>query len=121
MSTTAFLDKLDYRQLQFCRDECDRRIKAIQEEEKKVAWAVTDRGLIFGWFRTEDYLKAVELLARKAAERWERADKENPELQKFYLSITSFMQDTERVKSLIRYRDFAWFMRLLCGGSNTEP
>ena len=39
MSTTAFLDKLDYRQLQFCRDECDRRIKAIQEEEKKVAWA----------------------------------------------------------------------------------
>ncbi|WP_413177679.1 hypothetical protein [Escherichia coli] len=49
MSTTAFLDKLDYRQLQFCRDECDRRIKAIQEEEKKVAWAVTDRGLIFGW------------------------------------------------------------------------
>ena len=49
------------------------------------------------------------------------ADKENPELQKFYLSITSFMQDTERVKSLIRYRDFAWFMRLLCGGSNTEP
>lgn len=35
MSTTAFLDKLDYRQLQFCRDECDRRIKAIQEEEKK--------------------------------------------------------------------------------------
>lgn len=71
MSTTAFLDKLDYRQLQFCRDECERRIRAIQEEEKKVAWAVTDRGLIFGWFRTEDYLKAVELLARKAAERWE--------------------------------------------------
>ena len=35
--------------------------------------------LIFGWFRTEDYLKAVELLAREAAERWERADKENPE------------------------------------------
>lgn len=79
MSTTAFLDKLDYRQLQFCRDECERRIRTIQEEEKKVAWAVTDRGLIFGWFRTEDYLKAVELLARKAAERWERADKENPE------------------------------------------
>lgn len=57
MSITAFLDKLDYRQLQFCRDECERRIRAIQE----------------------DYLKAVELLARKAAERWERADKENPE------------------------------------------
>lgn len=29
MSTTAFLDKLDYRQLQFCRDECERRIRAI--------------------------------------------------------------------------------------------
>ncbi len=44
------------------------------------------------------------------------ADRENPELQKFYLSITSFMQDTARVKSLIQYRDFTWFMRLLCGG-----
>lgn len=51
----------------------------LSRGRKKVAWAVTDRGLIFGWFRTEDYLKAVELLARKAAERWERADKENPE------------------------------------------
>lgn len=50
-----------------------------RRKKKKVAWAVTDRGLIFGWFRTEDYLKAVELLARKAAERWELADKENPE------------------------------------------
>ncbi|EKT7569727.1 hypothetical protein A8N28_004415 [Salmonella enterica] len=79
MSTTEFLDKLDYEQLKFCRDECNDRIRAIQEEEKKVAWAVTDGGVNFGWFRTEDYPKAVELLTRKAAERWERADKENPE------------------------------------------
>lgn len=42
------------------------------------------------------------------------ADNDNPELQKFYLSITSFMQDTARVKSLIQCRDFTWFMRLLC-------
>ena len=48
------------------------------------------------------------------------ADGENPELQKFYLSITSFMQDTARVKSLIQCRDFAWFMRLLCGGPGSE-
>ena len=43
------------------------------------------------------------------------ADGEHPELQKFYLSITSFMQDTARVKSLIQCRDYSWFMRLLCG------
>ena len=43
------------------------------------------------------------------------ADDEHPELQKFYLSITSFMQDTARVKSLIQCRDYPWFMRLLCG------
>ncbi|MGY9228330.1 hypothetical protein ACTM34_23465 [Citrobacter freundii] len=79
MSTTEFLDKLDYEQLKFCRDECNDRIRAIQEGEKKVAWSVTDGGVNFGWFRTEDYPKAVELLTRKAAERWERADKENPE------------------------------------------
>lgn len=50
------------------------------------------------------------------------ADQDNPELQKFYLSITSFMQDTARVKSLIQSRDFAWFMRLLCGeGTDKKP
>lgn len=79
MSTTDFLKKLDYDQLRFCRDKCNEMIRSIQEEEKKVAWAVTDGGINFGWFRTDDYLKAVELLAREAAERWERADKENPE------------------------------------------
>lgn len=47
-------------------------------------------------------------------------EQEHPELQNFYLSITSFMQDTDRVKSLIVYRDFAWFMQLLCGGA-TRP
>lgn len=78
MSTTGFLDQLDYTQLKFCRDECIERIQAIEEEEKKVAWAVTDGGINFGWFRTEDYPKAVECLASVAAERWEDADKENP-------------------------------------------
>ena len=97
MSTTAFLDKLDYRQLQFCRDECERRIRAIQEEEKKVAWAVTDRGLIFGWFRTEDYLKAVELLARKAAERWELADKENPETKIHDRNVSTYDKSAQIV------------------------
>lgn len=79
MSTTEFLGKLDYEQLKFCRDECNDRIRAIQEREKKVAWVVTDGRVNFGCFRTEDYPKAVEFLTRKAAERWERADKENPE------------------------------------------
>ena len=36
MSTTNYLDSLDYDQLKFCRDECEARIRAIQEEEKKV-------------------------------------------------------------------------------------
>ena len=78
-STPEFLNKLDYRQLQFCRDECEARIKAIEEEEKKVAWAVTDGQINYGWYRTEDYLKAVEGLAREAEERWKQEDKSNPE------------------------------------------
>lgn len=79
LSTTEFLDRLDYEQLKFCREMCNERIRAIQEGEKKVAWVVTDGGVNFGWFRTEDYPKAVNLLALKAAERWAEADKENPE------------------------------------------
>ncbi|ECW8324447.1 hypothetical protein F3240_17240 [Salmonella enterica] len=78
MSTTNFLDSLDYEQLKFFRDECEARIRAIKEEEKKVAWAVTDGGINFGWFRTEDYPKAIECLAAAAAERWADADKGNP-------------------------------------------
>lgn len=45
-STPEFLNKLDYRQLQFCRDECEARIKAIEEEEKKVAWRLLMAKLI---------------------------------------------------------------------------
>lgn len=78
MSTIEFLSKLSHHQLLFCRDECDKRIRAIQAEEKKVAWAVTDGGINVGWFRTEDYPKAVECLAAEAAERWKEADQENP-------------------------------------------
>ncbi|WP_154905063.1 hypothetical protein [Klebsiella michiganensis] len=82
MSTTEFLDKLDYEQLKFCRDKCEEMIRAIQEEEKKVAWAVTDGAINFGWYRTEDYLKAVECLTREAENRWKEEtaeDKRNPE------------------------------------------
>ena len=78
-STPEFLDRLNYEQLKLCRELCNERIRAIQEGEKKVAWVVTDGGVNFGWFRTEDYPKAVDLLALKAAERWAEADKENPE------------------------------------------
>lgn len=79
MATTDFLNKMDYDQLLFCRDECNKRIDAIQQEEKKVAWAVTDGGVNFGWFRTEDYLKAVDCLGSVAAERWNESDKESPD------------------------------------------
>lgn len=78
MSTTEFLETLSLDQLKHHRDKCNERIRAIQEEDKIVAWAVTDGGINYGWFRTEDYPKAVELLARKAAELWAQADKENP-------------------------------------------
>ena len=86
LSTTEFLDRLNYEQLKFCRELCNERIRAIQEGEKKVAWVVTDGGVNFGWFRTEDYPKAVDLLALKAAERWAEADKENPET-KYQLNL----------------------------------
>lgn len=79
MSTTDFLKTLDFDQLQFCRDKCDEMIRAIQEEEKKVAWAVTDGHINYGWFRTEDYLKAVKCLSDEAENRWEEEDKSAPE------------------------------------------
>lgn len=79
MSTKDFLSKLDYDQLRYCRNMCDEMIRSIQEEEKKVAWAVTDGGINYGWFRTEDYLKAVECLASVATERWEESDKNKPD------------------------------------------
>lgn len=78
MSTTDFLKQLDYEQLKFCRDKCEEMIHSIQEEEKKVAWAVTDGRLNYGWFRTEDYPKAINLLVKEATEGWADADKEKP-------------------------------------------
>ncbi len=54
-------------------------IEAIQAEKKKVAWAVTDGSINEGWFRTEDYLKAVACFAREAEKRWKESDKTSPE------------------------------------------
>lgn len=79
MSTTDYLKGLDYGQLKFCRDKCDEMIRSIQAEEKKVAWAVTDGQINYGWFRTEDYLKAIECLANEAGKRWEEEDKSDPQ------------------------------------------
>ncbi|MDU5552072.1 MAG: hypothetical protein E6051_20160 [Citrobacter freundii] len=82
MSTTDFLKTLDRVQLQFCRNKCDEMLRAIQEEQKKVAWAVTDGSVNYGWYRTEDYLKAVECLVREAEKRWNEEteeDKGNPQ------------------------------------------
>mgnify|MGYP005980276477 CR=1 FL=1 len=79
LSIIEFLSNLSHQQLLFCQTECDKRIRAIQAEEKKVAWAVTDGGINVGWFRTEDYEKAVECLAKEAAERWKESSKEMPE------------------------------------------
>ena len=82
MSTAEFLKTLDYEQLKYCRELCNNRIRAIEAEEKKVAWAVTDGSVNYGWYRTEDYLKAVECLTREAEKRWNEEteeDKSNPE------------------------------------------
>ena len=78
MSTTDYLNSLNYEQLKYCRDKCNERIRAIQAEEKKVAWVVIADGVNLDWFRTEDYPKAVACLAKEATVRWEGDDKLNP-------------------------------------------
>lgn len=87
MSTTDYLKTLDYDQLQFCREQCDEMIRAIQAEEKKIAWAVTDGGINLGWFRTEDYLKAVECIAKVATERWAESEKTKPDTR-YWLNLS---------------------------------
>ncbi|MGK6966664.1 hypothetical protein MMF83_00028660 [Klebsiella pneumoniae] len=68
-STPEFLNKLDYRQLQFCRDECEARIKAIEEEER----AVTDGQINYGCIeqRTTWKLSSVDgALKKRAIAHW---------------------------------------------------
>lgn len=46
------------------------------------------------------------------------ADTDNPDLQRFYRATMSFIQDTDRVEQLIRYRDYDVLMMLLSGKQN---
>ncbi|CAI2521770.1 hypothetical protein [Serratia liquefaciens] len=87
MSTTDYLKTLDYDQLQACREKCDAMIRAIQAEEKKIAWAVTDGGINLGWFRTEDYLKAVECIAKVATKRWAECEQTKPNTR-YWLNLS---------------------------------
>lgn len=78
MSTIDYLKTLNCDQLRFCRDKCDELIMAIEAEPTKVAWAVTDGSSNYGWFRTEDYPKAIKFIAKMAEQRWAESDKTNP-------------------------------------------
>lgn len=86
MSTYDYLKTLDCDQLQACRERCDEMIRAIQAEEKKIAWAVSDGGINLGWFRTEDYLKAVECIAKVATKRW--AECEHKPKTRYWLNLS---------------------------------
>lgn len=63
-STREFLSDMDMDQLVFVRDEAQRRITAIQDEEKVLLWCVSDRN--YRYHCCKDYLEAVEKLVKVA-------------------------------------------------------
>ena len=63
MSTKDFLDGLSYDQLVFARDEAARRIKVLNESTKVKLWVVSDDGINYAAFHSEEYGAAAQRMA----------------------------------------------------------
>ncbi|WP_312740471.1 hypothetical protein [Cedecea neteri] len=60
--------ELDLRQLESLSEFVSKLINSKKAERKRTVWRVCVRGMCYGNFREDEYLKAAEFLAAKAKE-----------------------------------------------------
>lgn len=88
MSTNEYLDSLTIDQLRYARDEADKRIKKAEQQPKKIVWVVSNGFYNDGWYREEDYDKALKHLQKLLME--DRASKSFRDMIKEHHSVNLF-------------------------------
>ncbi|WP_221885545.1 hypothetical protein [Vreelandella populi] len=76
MGTDRYLSRLDEDQLRHARCTIDDLLRLKKDEVKRVVWRVCDDFMCLGNFREDEYLKAVEFMAEKAKENFEKEPKD---------------------------------------------
>lgn len=71
ISIPAFLAELDLDQLDRCRELAQQRMDGIKATGKVQVWEVSDGSM--NYYGTQDYLAAVDTLARKAREMFTKS------------------------------------------------
>lgn len=106
MSTTDYLDKLTIDQLQYARDEADRRIKAAERQPMKIVWLVSTDCYNESWHREENYEAAykayLKLLDKDALEKMKDFVEDRPGTH--YLGVPTL---TARYENEVEYEE--WF------------
>jgi hypothetical protein len=69
MNIIEFVSKLNRHQLYVVKRRAEKRIEEIEQEQKKLVWAVEDRYVCFAYFSDEHYLEAAEALLSLARKR----------------------------------------------------
>lgn len=67
-SYSEMIEGYDVEQLRNLRDIISEKICNKEKEEKKIVWRVVNRGICYGNFREEQYVKAAEFLLEHAKE-----------------------------------------------------
>lgn len=71
MTHNERLDGLDSIQLGNLQEIINKRLASIKQQEKKIVWRVYNQNMCEGNFREEDYLGAVDCLAKRSADLWQ--------------------------------------------------
>lgn len=79
-SIPDYLKGLSESQLMRCHELAGKMIKEKREEAQKIVWRVCSGGIVYGNFRSEDYLKAAEFLAEHAKKMWAEEDHDSRDL-----------------------------------------
>ncbi|MDH2244847.1 hypothetical protein N5J76_03190 [Pseudomonas sp. GD03855] len=70
VGTDEWIGTLTLDQIRYARDQMDAKIKAAEEQPKRVVWRVGAGGWIDGNYREEEFEKAAEHLLRIFKERF---------------------------------------------------
>ena len=76
ISTRRFLAEMDLDQLLYCLEHANELLERKRNEARKIIWQVVeDRSLAVGNFREDDYLGAVDFLAKYARKEFEDGER----------------------------------------------
>lgn len=91
ISTDRFLSGMDADQLIYCAQRANELLERKRNEARKTIWQVVeDRSLVVAHFREDEYLNAVDCLARTARKEFEDGETNHYSLERIRVPASEY-------------------------------